>query len=237
MSKEKIRKAYEDLAEGYNNLIDHKPHNAYYDRPNTLALMENVAGKTVLDAACGPGKYAETLHSQGAIVTGFDSNSKMIAFARERNPQHGSFFVHDLNDPLYMLPDASFDMVLCALAMHYVVDWNPTIREFYRVLKPKGRLILSIEHPFFEHLYYQSTVYFKTEPVHCTWSGFGKPVKVHSYRRPLAACIAPLTDNGFLIDKLIEPKPVAEFEKLDPKHFAELNSFPAFMCIRALRKD
>lgn len=236
MSKEKIKKAYEDLAENYNALIDHKPHNAYYDRPNTLQLMGNVEGKTILDAACGPGKYAEILLSRGAIVTGFDNCPKMVAYAEERNKQQGSFFVHDLSDPLHMLPKESFDMVLCALAMHYLADWNPTIREFFRVLKPNGSLILSIEHPFFEYLYYQSTAYFTTEPVQCTWHGFGKSVQLHSYRRPLAACIEPLTENGFYIEKLVEPKPVVEFEKLDPKHFAELNTFPAFMCIRALRK-
>ena len=36
MIKEKIIKAYEDLADEYNAKIDFKPHNAYYDRPNTL---------------------------------------------------------------------------------------------------------------------------------------------------------------------------------------------------------
>lgn len=29
MNKEKIKKAYNELAESYNRLIDHKPHNAY----------------------------------------------------------------------------------------------------------------------------------------------------------------------------------------------------------------
>lgn len=51
MSKEKIKQAYEVLADSYNALIDDKPHNAYYDRPNTLNLVGEVEGKTVLDAA------------------------------------------------------------------------------------------------------------------------------------------------------------------------------------------
>lgn len=236
MSKEKIKQAYEDLADNYNSLIDYKPHNAYYDRPNTLQLLPNVKGKKILDAACGPGKYAEILISEGAILTGFDISPKMIAHAKNRNKKAGHFFVHDLSQPLKQLNNASFNIILCALALHYIEDWNQTIREFYRLLKPNGCLIISIEHPFFEYKYFKSTQYFNTEPVKCTWSGFGKSVEVHSYRRSLHDCIHPLTNNGFYIDQLIEPKPVKEFEKLDPKHYKELNEFPAFICIKAIRK-
>ncbi len=236
MSQEKIKEAYDDLAESYNAMIDHKPHNAYYDRPNTLELIKDVKGKSILDVACGPGKYAEILLSKGAEVTGFDISPEMIKYAKKRNKKSGTFFVHNMSKPFKMLKKDSFDIALCALAMHYVEDWESTIKEFYRVLKTNGQLIISIEHPFFEYRYFKSTKYFEIEPVSCSWTGFGKPIKIHSYRRPLSECINPLIENGFCIDKLIEPKPVKEFEKLDPKHYKELNDFPAFMCIRAIRK-
>jgi ubiquinone/menaquinone biosynthesis C-methylase UbiE len=237
MIKEKIILAYEEMAEKYNELIEHKPHNAYYDRPNTLELIPEVQGKSILDAACGPGKYAEILLSQGAIVTGFDISLKMIKLARERNKERGTFFVHDLSMPFEMFKNESFDIVLCALALHYVQDWTLTIKEFNRILKPKGTLVISIEHPFFEFNYFKSNNYFEVEHVKCTWKGFGKPVEVNSFRRPLSACLLPLTNSGFYVDKLIEPKPTKEFEHLDPKHFKELNEFPAFMCIRAIKKN
>lgn len=236
MRKEKIIQAYEDLADNYNHLIDHKPHNAYYDRPNTLGLLPDVAGKSIFDAACGPGKYAEILLSKGASITGCDISPKMIAHAKNRNKGAGQFFVHDLSLPIQQLNDASFDIVLCALAMHYIKDWNQTIKEFHRLLKPNGCLVISIEHPFFEYNYFKSTQYFAVEPVKSTWSGFGNPVEVPSYRRSLHECINPLTNNGFYIDQLVEPKPVKEFEKRDPKHYKELNEFPAFMCISAIKK-
>lgn len=236
MIKEKIVSAYEELAEKYNDLIEHKPHNAYYDRPNTLGLFPEVEEKSILDAACGPGKYAEILLSQGATVTGFDISPKMVTLAKERNKGQGNFLVHDLSRPFEMFKKETFDIVLCALALHYVQDWTLTIKEFHRVLKPNGTLVISIEHPFFEFNYFKSKNYFEVEHVKCTWRGFGKPVEVNSFRRPLSQCLLPLTDNGFYIDKLIEPKPTEEFEHIDPKHFKELNEFPAFMCIRAIKK-
>jgi SAM-dependent methyltransferase len=237
MIKEKIIAAYEEMAENYNNLIDHKPHNAYYDRPNTLELLPDVMGKTILDAACGPGKYAEILIGKGAIVKGFDISPKMVELAIKRNDNKGEFFVHDLAYPIDRIENNSCDIVLCALALHYIEDWTVTMKEFFRVLKDNGILVLSIEHPFYEFNFFKSKKYFEVENVKCTWKGFGPPIEVNSFRRPLNKCIAPLTDNGFYIDKLVEPKPTKEFERLDPKHFKELNEFPAFMCIRAIKKN
>lgn len=236
MIKEKIISAYEMMADKYNELIDHKPHNAYYDRPSTLQLLQDVNGKIILDAACGPGKYAEILISKGAIVKGFDISPKMIELAISRNNNKGEFFVHDFSTNFYMVEDNSCDIVLCALAMNYIEDWTLTVKEFNRVLKKGGILVISIEHPFFEYNFFNSKKYFKVENVKCIWKGFGRPVEVNSFRRPLNECITPLTDNGFYVDKLVEPTPTIEFEQLDPKHFKELNEFPAFMCIRAVKR-
>ena len=143
--------------------------------------------------------------------------------------------MQDLSKPFMTLKDKTFDRVLCALAMHYVEDWNPVVQEFHRVLKADGKVVISIEHPFFEYTYFKSTKYFDIEQVLAFWRGFGGRVEVPSDRRPLMQCIKAFTDNGFVIDELVEPLPVKEFEQLDPKHFKELNEFPAFMMIRALK--
>ena len=236
MSKEKILKAYEEMADSYDAKIDHKPHNAYYDRPNTLKLIKDVKGKSILDAGCGPGKYAEILIAQGAQVTGFDMSPRMVELARKRNKGIGEFFVHDLAQPLTTKKDGSYDIVLCALALHYLEDWNPTIKEFYRLLNPGGHLVISIEHPFFEYNYWKSTQYFEVEAQKCTWEGFDRPIEMHSFRRPLEACIMPIANNGFYIDKIIEPKPIKAYKLADPENYKKLNEFPGFMCIRAIRK-
>lgn len=236
MIKEKIVSAYEQMAERYNEIIDFKPHNAHYDRPNTLSLLPALNGTTVLDAACGPGKYAEIMMAAGATVIGFDISPKMVDLAIQRNAGRGSFFVHDLSQPIPGVESGSCDIVICALALHYLEDWTMTIREFHRVLKKNGVLVISIEHPFFEFNFFKSKKYFEVEHVKCNWRGFGGSVEVNSFRRPLNQCISPLTENGFLIDKIMEPLPTKEFEKLDPRHYKELSEFPAFMCIRALRR-
>lgn len=236
MIKEKVIAAYEKMAVKYDELIDHKPHNAYYDRPNTLALLPDVKGKNILDAACGPGKYAEILIHQEARVTGFDISPKMVELAIQRNQNQGEFYVHDLSTPFTTIGNETYDIVLCALALHYLEDWAPAIIEFNRVLKKDGILVISIEHPFNDFNFFKSKKYFEIEQVKCTWKGFGEAIEVNSYRRSLGDCLTPLTENGFYIDKLVEPKPTKEFENVDPRHYKELNEFPAFLCIRAAKK-
>jgi SAM-dependent methyltransferase len=58
--------------------------NAYYDRPACLALLGGVAGKRVLDPACGPGLYAGELIRRGARVVGFDHSPRMVEICQAR---------------------------------------------------------------------------------------------------------------------------------------------------------
>jgi ubiquinone/menaquinone biosynthesis C-methylase UbiE len=120
--------------------------NAYYDRPACLALLGDVAGKRVLDAACGPGLYAAELARRGAHVVGFDHSPRMVEICRARVPQ-GEFQVHDLGNRIGWLPDECVDLALCALAIEYVDDRMSAPSELRRVLRPEGALVLSRLHP------------------------------------------------------------------------------------------
>ena len=60
-------------------------YNAHYDRPACLGLLGDVAGRTILDAACGPGLYAEELPPPGgADVIGFDQRPRMAELCQQR---------------------------------------------------------------------------------------------------------------------------------------------------------
>src|SRR5262245_57876961 len=122
--------AYSRLADAFAARIDTNPYNAFYDRPAVLSLLPPVEGRRVLDAGCGPGVYAEWLAARGAEVVGVDVCPRMVESARLRLGDRASVIEADLGRPLDFLPAASFDLVLSALALDYVRDWDAAFREF-----------------------------------------------------------------------------------------------------------
>ena len=222
MSNQAERPQYEVFADAFLEHAEDGFFNAHYDRPACLSLLGDVAGKRVLDAACGPGLYAADLIRRGADVTGFDQSPRMVEICRERAGQ-GEFRVHDLTDPISWLPDGSVDLVLCALAIEYVNDRVAALREFRRVLRPGGALVLSRQHPTGDWLRHGGS-YFDVRLIHETWS---KGWQVHYWLAPLETTCEEIFQAGFLIERLLEPRPVPEAAALDPEDYERLAREPS----------
>jgi hypothetical protein len=43
----------------------------------------------------------------------------------------------------------------------------------------------------------------------------------------------PLVEVGFLLDHILEPKPIAEFQQANPEDYDKLMREPGFLCVRA----
>lgn len=227
--------AYESLAEQYAARVDTKPHNALYERPATISLLPPVEGKRVLDAGCGPGAYSEWLLEHGAEVVGLDVSPSMIHFARQRLGEGVVLHQADLNAPLDFLPSASFDIVLSPLTLDYVRDWEQVFAEFHRLLRMPGTLVFSCGHPFADSQIPGSKDYHVIEMLEYEWHGFGFPVVVPFYRRPLGAMLDALLGAGFTLERLLEPKPLKSFRQHEPVEYEKLCHNPGFLCIRAAK--
>jgi len=204
--------------------------NAHYDRPACLELLGDVTGKRVLDAACGPGLYAGELVRRGAQVVGFDQSPRMVQISRGRVTA-GDFRVHDLGDPLSWLADGSVDLALCALAIEYVDDRVAALRELRRVLRPGGALVLSRQHPTGDWLRHGGS-YFDVRVLHETWS---KGWSLRYWLAPLQTTCEEIFEAGFLIERLLEPRPEPEAAAIDREHYAELTREPkGFIAFRLL---
>src|ERR1700683_3267539 len=138
---------YDSFAEAYVAQNEHSLLNGYYTRPAILNLAGDVAGRRILDAGCGAGPISAALRERGATVAAFDSSTKMLELARKRLGPDTDLRMADLGSPL-PYPDGAFDDVIEALVLHYLEDWTGPLAELRRVLRPGGRLIAAVDHPF-----------------------------------------------------------------------------------------
>src|SRR5262249_54220045 len=139
-----------------------------------------------------------------------------------------------LGQPLDCFHSASFDVILSALALDHVADWNSVFREFYRLLREPGHFVFSVGHPFDEFFaHHSSGNYFAVERVAWPMRMSGVSVVLPDFRRPLQAMRDPLFAAGLLLDRLVEPRPTAQFKEHDPADYEKLMRSPGFFCIRA----
>ncbi|MEO6122320.1 MAG: methyltransferase domain-containing protein [Ilumatobacteraceae bacterium] len=96
-------------------------------------------GDRILDIACGSGLAVELAHLRGAVCAGIDASERLIAVARDRNPD-ADLRVGDM----HALPwgDENFDIVTSFRGI-----WGTTpdaLAEAFRVLKPGGHVGVTV---------------------------------------------------------------------------------------------
>jgi SAM-dependent methyltransferase len=223
---------YDPFAAEYAAHAEGSAHNALYDRPAVLALAGEVAGLDVLDAGCGPGLYAEELLRRGARVVGFDASAELVAVARRRLGDRAELRVHDLAAPLGWLAGGSFDVAVCALVLNYLDERVGALRELRRVLRPQGALVVSTTHPMHDWQRLGGS-YFAVAPVEESLHP-DRDWPVRAWRRPLTAVCEEFHAAGFVIERLVEPRPSPEMAERFPEHHARLERSPAFVAFRLI---
>ena len=138
----------------------------------------------------------------------------------------------DIAEPLSFAADGSYDLIVCILVLHYLKDWQPTLREFHRVLRSNGRLIFSTHHPFTDLELSTGDDYFATELLEDEWD----VGKVQFYRRPLSKISNDLIESGFVIEELAEPQPIKPPDDVVFKAYGRTMKKPARLMVRAYKK-
>ncbi|MFL6052060.1 MAG: class I SAM-dependent methyltransferase [Actinoallomurus sp.] len=185
------------------------------------------AGLRILDAGCGEGYLARTLASHGAEVVGVDACQGLIDAAEGLLPEGpGSASFARASVDALPLEDSSFDLVVCNHLFSHLHDPSRAIREFGRVLRSGGRLVILTLHPCFytgnaergANASVPASEYFAGRGIdqHFMVDGLRSPSKITSWLRPLEFYSRTLRDAGFVIADLREPHPTDEQLKNDP---------------------
>lgn len=113
--------------------------------PTVERFLKDKKGK-ILDIGCGSGR--NFIKIKGLRWFGIDFSEKMLKYAQENAKEKGiSVELKKSDSARIPYPDNYFDYVLCYAVLHCinsVKKRNKTLREIYRVLKPKGQVLISV---------------------------------------------------------------------------------------------
>lgn len=131
---DKIAQAY--AKEFFSDKIDFKHLNKF------ISLLPQ--GAKILDVGCGPGNYTKYLMEKGFYVNGIDLSKGMIRVAKKMVPK-GIFKIMDMRKLEYS--DQSFDGLCVAYSLYHISSKQAldVLKEFHRVLKSKGIIILMLQ--------------------------------------------------------------------------------------------
>ncbi|MGN6129675.1 MAG: class I SAM-dependent methyltransferase [Nocardioidaceae bacterium] len=220
---------YDGFAESYARENETGLFNAYYARPAMVDLAGDVSGRSILDAGCGAGPLAADLRARGARVTGFDASPAMVALARQRLGPDAPVLVADLAAPL-PFRTGEFDDVVSSLVLHYLEDWSGPLAELHRVLRPGGRLLLSVNHPVIRPVVYPDEDYFAISSYTEDYTFNGQTAYLTFWHRPLHAMTDAFTRAGFTISVISEPPFLPETPReLLPAGIGDRTSFLCFL--------
>ena len=140
-----------EMSEEWIRMAQTNPHRMHFIMPFTLKRLGDVSNKIMLDLGCGEGGYSRELARKGAKVTAVDCAESVIKYCvskAEEEQLNITYHVRNSCD-LQGIADSTFDIVLASMMLMDCEDFEGTVKEIARVLKPSGKLFASVCHPCF----------------------------------------------------------------------------------------
>jgi len=190
--------------------------------PPLLEAVGDVTGLTVLDAGCGEGVVSRLLAERGATVTGIDVAPRFVELAQERDTSGTiSYLCHDLSQPL-PAQQGQFDCIVSNLVLNDVPDYQGFIATLATVLKPAGRIVLSMNNPYSAVFRQKVDNYFDSATA--TLYGMAREgIAVYYYHRTMEEYMTAFQANGLLLRRLLD---IRFTEAQVKQFFASNRDFP-----------
>jgi malonyl-CoA O-methyltransferase len=135
--RERIRRSFDASSgdeEHFPSTIDPR----IYHVQLILEYFGDLAGRRVLDAGCGKGRFARILKERypAAELCGLDISEAMLRFVPREIRAVGGTLTE------LPFPGGCFDAVYATESLEHAVEIDTAVSELCRVLKPGGRLVI-----------------------------------------------------------------------------------------------
>ena len=234
--------AWNTLGEEWFELAQKGISRMHFIMPSMLGFMGDVENLKILDLGCGEGGYARELARRGAKVAAIDCSEKAIQYATDLAKKESLDIEHHVrnSNDLYGIKDNEFDIVLCSMMLMDCEDLDGTLGEVVRVLKPNGKLFVSVLHPCFDGNHEtgigrqgtgidrQVVVMNYFEPTQWEAPLYKGTIPVLWHHRTLEDYVKAFVKAGLSIVDLNEPRPTDEQAKIATE-IAWLQKIPLFL--------
>ena len=227
-------------------------YHSYYEKPAMYKLLPDIQNKDVLSVGCGSGEDSSYLKNQGARRSvGIDLSKGLIEIAKESHKEC-EFEVMDMEKITF--DNSSFDFVYSSLAIHYVENWGNVFKEIFRILKPNSYFLFSCHHPVrfamdssgnetYSILKLEISKNRETKEVVVTGDylakrkiidAWGKDT-VNMWTMPISEISKYIHEAGFLIEQIVEPRPMEEMREIKLGSYNRLSKVPEFIIFKLLK--
>lgn len=232
--------AWETFVESGADYYRHEIHG-----PALLAACGSVAGLEALDLGCGQGYFSRELARAGARVIAVDLAEEQIAYARQHEAQTslGIDYQHLSATQVGQHWPARFHLAAACMSLHDMAAPAEVFHSTYQALRPSGRLVFSIPHPATDTPYREWDLdaagsrgplkidrYFDSGPTVLYWKMQRLTYHWTSpyWRHTITEWSDMIAAAGFLIRRLVEPRPTLEQITRNP-HIEDTYRLPAFL--------
>jgi 2-polyprenyl-3-methyl-5-hydroxy-6-metoxy-1,4-benzoquinol methylase len=141
---------YDRIAQQYQR-AKLQPWRTHIERYTLLRLVGDVAGKAVIDLACGEGYYTRELRRQGAArVVGVDLSPAMIELAEAEEARWPLGVEYRVGDVRALDAPGEFDLAFAAYLLNYAhtaEELTQMCRAVSAALRPGGRFVTANSNP------------------------------------------------------------------------------------------
>jgi ubiquinone/menaquinone biosynthesis C-methylase UbiE len=222
---EEVRSAWDHLAGFWDEQMRAgETWQGHLIQPVVEQLLALRPQERVLDIACGTGEFARRMTEVGARVLASDFSEGMLERARAHggDVEYARVDAVDEQALLALGDEASFDAIVCNMAIMDMESIEPMVAAASRLLRVGGRFVFSTLHPAFNsgnvrptveldlagdvaEIYSVKVSLYGQPSIGKGVAVRGQPVQQYYFHRPLWTILRPFFERAFVLDALEEP--------------------------------